>query len=314
MEIIAGIASVAQLIRYAVALITAISDLHQQSEGRPAVLRQRIRQLESLGNTVESVRKNSWLRAPIIREHIDIILTRVRYLTSLLEKEITHQKQSLGRRYLRVWLGVSKEQKILDTLNDLESGKSALLLSIAEAHTEISGNIHETILQGWQAYRGRMSSNSGNQAWENSRDYRTSSNEVARKPPRRMLAAGGPNASGNNHQEEGALSNRYDSRSSDTRQNLSSATKDKRWASDQPTPRDPQDDARLRRAYQNNLTGNYYGEKEIGKDSRNINGNVGKTEGPNNWYERDKIGDNSRNINGNFVDGADLKASGFWGK
>ena len=153
MEVIAGVASVAQLIRYSISLITAISDLHQQIQGRPALLRQRIRQLESLGNTVESVSKNSWLRTPLVGEHIDFILARVQYLTGLLEKEkeIAQQRQGLARKYLRVWFGVSKEQKILDTLNDLESGKSALLLSIADAHTQISGNLHKSILQGWQS-------------------------------------------------------------------------------------------------------------------------------------------------------------------
>ena len=156
MDVIAGVASVAQVIRYAISLVTTISDLHEQIEGRPALLRQRIRQLESLGNTVGSVDKNSWLQTPIIREHIDIILTRVRYLTTLLEKEIARQKQSLARKYLKVWLGISQEQKILDTFGDLESGKSALLLSIAEAHTEISGNIHSTIIQGWQTHQGTL--------------------------------------------------------------------------------------------------------------------------------------------------------------
>lgn len=154
MEVIAGVASVAQLIRYAITLIAAISDHHQQIEGRPALLRQRIWQLQCLDNTVESVSKNSSLGTPIIREHINIIIARVQYLTALLEKEITQQNKGLARKYLRAWLGVSKEQKILDTFNDLESGKSALLLSIAEAHTEISSNIHNAILQGWQTHRG----------------------------------------------------------------------------------------------------------------------------------------------------------------
>lgn len=157
MDVIAGVASVAQLIRYTITLVTAISDLHEQIEGRPALLRQRTRQLESLGSTVEAVSKNSWLRTPIIREHIDIIRARVQYLTSLLEKEINQQKQGLARKYFRVWLGTSKEQKILDILSDLESSKSALLLSIAEAQTQISGNIHKTIIQGWQAHRGTPS-------------------------------------------------------------------------------------------------------------------------------------------------------------
>ena len=154
MEVIAGVASVAQLIRYAITLVTAISDLHEQIEGRPALLRHRIRQLESLGNTVGSVSKNSWLSTPIIREHINTILGSVQDLTKLLEKELTKQKQSLARKYLRVWLGVSKEQQILETFNDLESGKSALLLSITEANTQLSGNIHKTLIQGWQAHRG----------------------------------------------------------------------------------------------------------------------------------------------------------------
>ena len=233
MEVVAGVASVAQLIVNAITLVTAIADLQEQIEGRPALLRQRVRQLESLGNTVEAVSKNSWLRTPTIREHIDIILSRVHYLTSLLEKEITRQKQSLARKYLRVWLGASGEQKILDAFTDLESGKSALLLSIAEAQTELTGDIHNTLTQGSQTYRGapwaqgvrlplsyevshvgRMSSNLGTQAPQNSRNSKTKPKEISRKTTKRPSAFGVPNTSGNNDQEEGGISHNHGSGSS----------------------------------------------------------------------------------------------------
>ena len=246
MEVVAGVASVAQLIVYAITLVAAISDLQEQIEGRPALLRQRVRQLESLGNTVESVSKNSWLRTPIIREHIEIILARAQYLTSLLEKEITRQKQGLARKYLRVWLGASKEQKILDTFTDLESGKSALLISIAEVQAGLTGNIHNTIIQGSQTHRGassaqdvilplsyrkshvgRMSSNLGNQAPEKSRDSKTKSKEPSRKAPKRRFAFGVSNAPGNNDEEEGAMGHNHNNESSGEKRSFVAKFKDK---------------------------------------------------------------------------------------
>ena len=50
----------------------------------------------------------------------------------------------------------------------------------------------------------------------------------------------------------------------------------------------------------------------MGKDSRAIKGNVGKPEGSNNWYDGNTMGKNGRVVDGSFVNGADLKASGFW--
>lgn len=52
----------------------------------------------------------------------------------------------------------------------------------------------------------------------------------------------------------------------------------------------------------------------MGNNSHNLNGNFGKTEPSNHRYDRTMLGENGRNINGNVVDGADLKASGFWDK
>ena len=83
-------------------------------------------------------------------------------------------------------------------------------------------------------------------------------------------------------------------------------------ASDQQIPQEPQNATEPRQDFQRNIRGSYYAENKMGENGRNINGHVGKTEGPTNWYEKNTMEKNGRNINGNFVNGADLKASGFF--
>ena len=158
MEVIAGVASVAQLTRYAITLITTISDIHDQIKGQPAQLRQRIRQLETLHSIAYSIERNKQLDTPIILKHLDAIRKRIDLLIELLEKEKAKQNQALFKRYCRAWLGTSKDKdlKILDILNDLEIDKSALSLSIAEIHTGISGSIQKTLVQRWPSFQGKL--------------------------------------------------------------------------------------------------------------------------------------------------------------
>ena len=85
-------------------------------------------------------------------------------------------------------------------------------------------------------------------------------------------------------------------------------------ARDPQTPQDPSSRTESRQAYQNTSTGSYFGETEMGNDSRGWNGHVGKIEGPSDYHGKTKMGDNGRNFNGNVVNGAEIKASGFWEK
>ena len=158
MEAIAGVASVAQLTKYAIGLITAISDNYEKVTGQPAKLRQRVCQLEILCSILQTVTANISLDTDPIRHSLEVIKARIRDLNKLLEKEQDKQKQSLLKKFCKAWLGVSKEQKIFDILSDLESDKSALLISIAEVNTDISSKIYRRLSQTWSTYQGKRTS------------------------------------------------------------------------------------------------------------------------------------------------------------
>ena len=86
MEAIGIIASIAQLTRYALSLITAIYEIHGNIRNLPALQHQRLRQIERLLTTVQALASNSTLGASAIREHLEAITLKIIDLKSLLEK------------------------------------------------------------------------------------------------------------------------------------------------------------------------------------------------------------------------------------
>ena len=156
MEIIGSLASITQLTRYAISLIGTISDIHQRIEARPAQLHQRILQLERLTSTIQILSRCEILDTPSVREHLESIITRTKDLNALLERQIAKQTQSTVKKYCKAWITDNKEQRIINTFSDLESDKSALLLSITATQAEISSKMYEEAVEGQLSTRGEL--------------------------------------------------------------------------------------------------------------------------------------------------------------
>lgn len=154
MEVLGALASVAQLTSYAINLIKIISDINESIKGRPAQLHRRRCQLELLESTITSLIRNKTLSTPSIGEYLEAIRARIECLNGLLEKEAAKRTQGLLKKYRRAWTGDRKLQRIADIFEDIESNKTALLLSIGETHACISGRIYSTLTEGLSSIQG----------------------------------------------------------------------------------------------------------------------------------------------------------------
>lgn len=148
MEIVGGIASITQLLRYALSLITTISGIYRNIKGGPVLHHQRLRQLERLFCTVQTLNKSSALNKASIKEHLTAIIERIQDLRVLLERLAARQTGRPIKKYLKAFIKEKREQnRILEVFIDLEKEKAALLLSIAETHTELSARIYNELFE-----------------------------------------------------------------------------------------------------------------------------------------------------------------------
>ena len=137
MEVVGGLASIAQLTRYAISLIVALSDLHDKIRFRPEQLQQRRDQLESLASTVQVLSQCQSSNALDIKKHLETIISRIARLRTLLEREISKQSQGILKKYCKASIRDIKEQHIVNAFSSLESDKTVLLLSLTVTHTNI---------------------------------------------------------------------------------------------------------------------------------------------------------------------------------
>lgn len=157
MEVIAGVASVAQLTHYAIYLIATVFDIQERIEGRPALLHQQIEQLTRLRLTIEAIDQNEALGTPGVRENLGAIITKIKSLKVLLDKEVLKQAQGFLKKYCKGFIGDRTEKRIIDIFGDLEKDKISLLLSIAETHAGLSSRIHNTLTEGFSSTKGESS-------------------------------------------------------------------------------------------------------------------------------------------------------------
>lgn len=148
MEIVGGIASIAQLSRYALSLITTIFGICRDIQGGAVLQHQRLRQLERLFCTIQTLNETSALNKTSIKEHLTAIIVRIQDLRTFLERLAAQQTGRPIRKYLKALIKENRDQsRILEVFIDLEKEKSALLLSIAETQTELSARIYNRLFE-----------------------------------------------------------------------------------------------------------------------------------------------------------------------
>ena len=155
MEVVAALASVAQLASYTLKLMRKLYGYHQKIKGRPAKLLRRARQLDGLSSTVQEIIQHKTLRTSSAHDHVQAIIRRTETINELLEKELVKQTQSFLRKCCKAWVRDRKEQYILEIFDDIESYKSALLLSIAaETHAKVSSRPYSELSGGSSSIQG----------------------------------------------------------------------------------------------------------------------------------------------------------------
>ena len=146
MEIISGIASITQLSRYALSLIATVSEIYKNIQDGPTLQHQRIRQLDRLFFTVQTIDESCALDNASIKEHLKAIIAKIQDLRLILDKRIAQQVGRPIKKYIDALVKDNREEhRILQVFIDLEKDKSALLLGIAETHTALSVRIYNEL-------------------------------------------------------------------------------------------------------------------------------------------------------------------------
>ena len=158
MEIVASIASITQLSRYALSLITKISATYSDIQDGPALQHQQIRQLARLFFIIQTLHESSALSTSSIKEHLEAIVVRVQDLKAVLESVGAQQAESPVKRYFKALIKDYREKhRIFELFAELERDKSALLLSITETHTELSAQIYRELAKRVPCTQGKDS-------------------------------------------------------------------------------------------------------------------------------------------------------------
>ena len=162
MEIVAGIASITQLSRYALSLIAKISGIYSDIQDGPALQHQQIRQLARLFSIIQTLHESSAISTSNIKEHLEPIVVKIQDLKVVLERLVAQQALSPVKKYFKALIKHHREKnRILELFNELEKDKSALLLSIAKTHTELSAKIYCELTERVPRIQGKDSSKDG---------------------------------------------------------------------------------------------------------------------------------------------------------
>ena len=159
MEIIGSIASIAQVLRYALSLIATISGIFQDIQDGPVLQHQQIQQLARLFSIIQTLHERAAFSTSSITELLEAIVVRIQDLKVVLERLVAQQAEPPVKKYFKALIKDHREKhRISEVFNELEKDKSALLLSIAETHTELSAKIYRELTERVPCTQGKDSS------------------------------------------------------------------------------------------------------------------------------------------------------------
>ena len=144
-EIVGLLASVSQLAGHALNIYSSISDIYHKIQNAPRVIQEHAGHIRQLINTAELICEHKLLQTDCINSQIISTLDQARLLSAILEKvKKDYLHGHLVRRYWKILKG-DREREILASLKRLEQERSALLLCISIAHTDLLGTIQDSV-------------------------------------------------------------------------------------------------------------------------------------------------------------------------
>ena len=135
-ELVGLLASASQLVSYSIKITTSLSEIYQRVQDAPLKIKQHSDQIKQLIDTAEFVQQHPLLQTEQVHIHINATLEQAKSLFTVLERLSKDYTRGSIRRYWKI-LMANKEKEILANFDRLEKEKSALVLSISVAQTDI---------------------------------------------------------------------------------------------------------------------------------------------------------------------------------
>lgn len=152
-EIVGFLASASQLVVYSIKIATCLSEICQRVQDAPERIRQHSDQIRLLVSTAQLVEQHRLLQTTHVHAHINATLEQAKTLSATLEQLTKDYSRGSIRRYWKI-LKAAKEKEILANFDRLEKEKSALLLCISVAQTDLLGQgIHKLEMAEKGAHR-----------------------------------------------------------------------------------------------------------------------------------------------------------------
>ena len=135
-EVVGLLASASQLVIYSIKITTSLSEICQRVQDAPLIVKQRSDQIKQLISTAEQIQQNRLLQTAHVLTHLNETLEQAKTLSTTLERLAKAYSCGSIRRCWKILIA-TKEKAILANFDRLEKEKSALVLSIAVAQTDL---------------------------------------------------------------------------------------------------------------------------------------------------------------------------------
>lgn len=137
-EVVGLVASVSQLVTYSIKITQNLSEICQRVQDGPLIVKQRSDQIKQLISTAELIQQNHFLQTAHVLIHLNETLEQAKTLSTTLERLANDYSRGSIRRCWKILIA-TKEKTILANFDRLEKEKSALVLSISVAQTDLLG-------------------------------------------------------------------------------------------------------------------------------------------------------------------------------
>lgn len=144
LEAIGIVASILQIAQYAISITSTVSEIYGTVNDSPAKIREGLEQLKRLVVTVKLVTASEALQSEDVQIHVVAILDRVRKLHAALDKLVAEPPKSL-KRYWKVAIGNTTENRVFDSFVQLEKDKTALTLSLTANQMSLTGSVQRDV-------------------------------------------------------------------------------------------------------------------------------------------------------------------------
>ena len=130
MEVVGGIASILQLTKYVISVLTSLCETYDEAKSRPQRLQRQLDQVRSLHATVKEIEASPIQHQPHIVEQLQGLTSDIQLLKVSLEKIAARQKGVLAKRVLKTLTATQEHTRLDSILASIERDKSSLSLSI----------------------------------------------------------------------------------------------------------------------------------------------------------------------------------------